>query len=235
MEYLSGLTLQELIEKHGPISSGRAIFVLRQVCGALNEAHSIGLVHRDIKPGNVILSTRAGLHDVAKLLDFGLVRIGSQDAQDPRLTQSGSVFGTPAYMSPEQAAATADVDARSDIYSVGALACFLLTGQPPYVRPTAVQTLAAHLDDPVASVRMRLAEIPEDLEAVVLRCLQKRREDRFASAAELDAALAACRSAADWSQVAAAAWSEAAWMNRADDVGTARSIAQRSGPANEPA
>jgi len=207
MEYLTGMTLQELVDHHGPMSAGRATFVLRQLCGALSEAHAVGLIHRDIKPSNVILSSRAGQHDVAKLLDFGLVRIVSSDPADGRLTQAGLLFGTPEYMSPEQAAGAADVDARSDIYSLGALACLLLTGQPPFVRPSPAQTLAAHIDDPMALLRTRVADVPQDLEAIVLRCLQKRPQDRFATVTELERALAACCSVGEWTQADAAAWS----------------------------
>jgi eukaryotic-like serine/threonine-protein kinase len=207
MEYLTGMTLQELVDQHGAMSAGRAIFVWRQLCGALSEAHAVGLIHRDIKPSNVILSSRAGQHDVAKLLDFGLVRIVSSDPEDGRLTQAGLLFGTPEYMSPEQAAGAADVAARSDIYSLGALACFLLTGQPPFVRPSPAQTLAAHIDDPMALLRTRVADVPQDLEAIVLRCLQKRLQDRFAAVTELERALAACCSVGEWTQADAAAWS----------------------------
>jgi serine/threonine-protein kinase len=137
MEYLPGLNLDELVKQHGPLPAARAIHLLRQVCGALAEAHAIGLVHRDIKPGNVLACQRGGRHDVAKLLDFGLVQthtLAGGGAEASRLTQTGAIAGTPAYMSPEQAAGKADLDARSDIYSLGAVAYFLLTGRPP-LRP----------------------------------------------------------------------------------------------------
>jgi tRNA A-37 threonylcarbamoyl transferase component Bud32 len=209
MEYLTGLNLEELVGRQGPFSAARTIFVLRQLCGALGEAHAIGLIHRDIKPSNVILGSRGGRHDVAKLLDFGLVRMQSRDARDTRLTQAGLIFGTPAYMSPEQAAGHANVDRRSDIYSLGALACFLLTGAPAFVRPTMAQTLAAHIDDPVTPLRTRVPSIPEDLDAVVLRCLRKRADERFADMAELECALAACRAADEWTQADAASWTTA--------------------------
>src|SRR5262249_32067525 len=117
MEYLPGLSLEELVQRHGPLLPGRAVHLLRQVCGALHEAHAAGLIHRDIKPGNIIVGQRGGLPDVAKLLDFGLVRaLGlSQDGQ--QLTQDGALAGTPAYMSPEQAVGKIELDGRSDMYS----------------------------------------------------------------------------------------------------------------------
>ncbi|MCI0703777.1 MAG: serine/threonine protein kinase, partial [Planctomycetia bacterium] len=114
MEYLPGLTLEKLVERHGPLPSDRAIFLTRQVCAALREAHAIGLIHRDIKPGNVIVCDRGGHADTVKLLDFGLV--WQQSVGDSKVTQEGAILGTPAYMSPEQADATCDIDARSDIY-----------------------------------------------------------------------------------------------------------------------
>ncbi len=220
MEYLTGLNLEELVGRQGSFPAARTIFVLRQLCGALGEAHAIGLIHRDIKPSNVILGSRGGLHDVAKLLDFGLVRMQSLDAQDTRLTQAGFIFGTPAYMSPEQAAGETHVDGRSDIYSLGVLACFLLTGEPAFIRPTMAQTLAAHIDDPVTPLRMRVASVPDDLEAAVLRCLRKRPDERFNDMAALDAALAACRAAGEWTQADAASWSATTSEGAADAVPT---------------
>ena len=203
MEYLTGLSLDDLVRAHGPLPPGRTIAVLRQLCGALAEAHGIGLIHRDIKPSNVILCSRGGVHDVAKLLDFGLVRMQSTD--DLGLTRQGLIFGTPTYMSPEQAVGT-NLDARSDIYSLGALAYFLLTGQPPFRRDSVVQVLAAHIDEPVVAPRSCRPDVPEDLEAVVLRCLAKDPGERFPDAACLEQALRACGSAGDWIESDAAAW-----------------------------
>jgi serine/threonine-protein kinase len=208
MEYLTGPTLEELVAREGPLPAGRTVYILRQLCGALTEAHGIGLIHRDIKPSNVILCSRGGLHDVAKLLDFGLVRMQSLDIGNARLTQAGYLFGTPAYMAPEQAAGEATIDARSDIYGMGALACFLLTGEPPFVRPSVAQTLAAQIESPMEPLRTRVAGLPVDVEAVVLRCLAKHPADRYATAADLDAALGACCASAEWNQAAATAWAE---------------------------
>jgi hypothetical protein len=203
MEFLPGLTLDQLVEKHGPLPPARAVHFLRQLCGALREAHGIGLIHRDIKPGNVMVCTRGAMPDTAKLLDFGLVlpRGGGPDAD--KLTQDGAVAGTPAYMSPEQAAERDDLDARSDIYSLGALACFLLTGKPPFADRSPIQMLAAHLYDPPAPLTTRRAELPPQLDAIVLKCLAKNPADRFPDARSLDAALAAC-AAGPWTETDAA-------------------------------
>src|SRR5262249_30710714 len=144
MEYLPGLSLEALVNRSGPLPPARAIHVLRQVCAALQEAHGIGLIHRDIKPGNIIACARGGVHDVAKLLDFGLVRSVGTDSQDERLTQEGAVAGTPAYMSPEQAGGQEELDGRSDIYSLGAVAYYLLAGPPPVKHPQALPVLLSH-------------------------------------------------------------------------------------------
>jgi serine/threonine-protein kinase len=211
MEHLPGLDLEQLVTRHGPVPPGRAVHLLRQVCGALAEAHAIGLIHRDIKPSNVMVCERGGRHDVAKLLDFGLVRAPTLgQGEGSTLTQAGTLAGTPAYMSPEQAAARTALDGRSDLYSVGAVAYFLLTGRPPFVRETAVQTLAAHLGEPLVSPRKLRPDLPADLEAIVLRCLDKDPEGRFPDADTLEQTLARCPCAGDWSWMEAAGW----WRER---------------------
>lgn len=193
MEYLDGPTLEELVQTNGPLPPGRVVYLLRQVCGALAEAHAAGLVHRDLKPGNVIVAALGGQPDVAKLLDFGLVQDLSADAGD-RLTQIGTVLGTPAFMSPEQAAGESAVDARGDIYSLGAVAFFALTGRAPFEGKSLGQLLAAHRSEPPPA----LTDVPADLAAVVARCLAKDPSDRFASAVDMERALGECRSAAEW-------------------------------------
>jgi eukaryotic-like serine/threonine-protein kinase len=192
MEYLPGLTLEQLVERQGPLPPARAIHFLRQLCGSLREAHAVGLIHRDIKPGNVMICERGGMHDVAKLLDFGLVRPvgGGQDSE--KLTQDGALQGTPAYMSPEQAGGQNDLDARSDIYSVGAVAYFLLTGQSPFAGRSCVKMLAAHLYESPAPLTALRPEVPPELEGVILMCLAKNPSDRFANAGSLESALAKC-------------------------------------------
>jgi serine/threonine-protein kinase len=208
MEYLPGLNLQELVLRNGPLPAGRAVYLLRQVCGALREAHAAGLIHRDIKPGNVIVCDRGGTPDVAKLLDFGLARDVSGGGVE--LTRDGVIPGTPAYMAPEQASG-ASVDGRADIYGIGGLAYFLLTGRPPFAGSSAMKVLAAHLYEPPAPPSRRRPDVPADLDAVVLRCLAKAPADRFPDVASLEAALGACESAGQWSLAEAAAW----WCSQA--------------------
>jgi serine/threonine-protein kinase len=209
MEYLDGPTLEELVRQAGPLPPGRAVYLLRQLCGALAEAHAAALVHRDLKPGNVIVATLGGQRDVAKLLDFGLVQDLSADAAD-RLTRTGTVLGTPAYMSPEQAAGEPAVDARGDMYGLGAFAFFALTGRPPFQGKTLGQLLAAHRSEAPPALTDLRPDVPADLAAVIARCLAKDPHDRFQSAADLDRALAQCACAAEWSAERAAEW----WQHR---------------------
>jgi serine/threonine-protein kinase len=192
MEYLPGLTLEALVQQAGPLPPARAIHFLRQICGALEEAHARGLIHRDIKPGNVMICERGGIPDVAKLLDFGLVLPPAGDADGDKLTQDGTVTGTPAYLSPEQAGGQEAVDARSDIYSVGALAFFLLTGLPPFAGRKGMKLIAAHLYEVPEPLSRRRPDVPAGLEAVILRCLAKEPDNRFLNVESLDRALAAC-------------------------------------------
>src|SRR5262249_14532712 len=138
MEYLPGLSLGALIGRHRPLPAGRVAHLLRQVCQALREAHAVGLIHRDIKPGNVFVAQRGGLYDVVKLLDFGLVKPVAE-FRSARLTQEGAISGTPLFMSPEQARSLDDLDARSDIYSLGAVAYTLLSGRPPFERTSPLE------------------------------------------------------------------------------------------------
>jgi serine/threonine-protein kinase len=209
MEYLDGPTLEALVRQTEPLPPGRVVYLLRQVCGALAEAHAAGLVHRDLKPGNVIVAALGGQRDVAKLLDFGLVQDLSADAED-RLTRTGAVLGTPAYMSPEQAAGESAVDARGDIYGLGAVAFFALTGRPPFQGKTVGKVLAAHRSEPPPPLTDFRPDVPADLTSVVARCLQKDPTDRFQSALDLERALGQCGCAANWSAERAAEW----WQGR---------------------
>ncbi len=205
MEYLPGPTLEGLVTRHGPLPPARAVHLLRQACAALREAHAGGLIHRDIKPANMMVCERGGVHDVLKLLDFGLVKAVGLDNREETLTQQGAIAGTPAYMSPEQASGQEDLDARTDVYSLGAVAYFLLTGQPPFRRDRAIQLLVAHIHEPVRPLT-DLAEVPADLQEVVLRCLEKEPGRRFPDTTGLQEALAACGCAGRWTEDLAARW-----------------------------
>jgi eukaryotic-like serine/threonine-protein kinase len=207
MEYLPGLSLAELVEQYGPLPAGRVIYLLRQTCDALHEAHSAGLIHRDIKPGNIFAAQRGGVYDVAKLLDFGLAKpLTSSHGDSLQLTQDGAITGSPLYMSPEQSLGENEPDARGDIYSLGAVAYYLLTGHAPFEGDTAMKVLVAHAREEPAPPTRWQPEVPHDLEQVVLRCLTKRPEDRFQDVLSLNQALGDCETAGDWSRERAQRW-----------------------------
>lgn len=205
MEYLPGLDLGRLVERYGPMPVERAVFVLRQICWALREAHQSGLIHRDVKPTNIILCERGKLYDVAKLVDFGLVAEEVHLPEASKVTQEGRIVGTPLYMSPEQVAGN-EMDGRSDLYSLGAVAYFLLTGRPPFDYPDPRKVFAAHLTEAVTPLRARNPAVPADVEAIILLCLEKKPADRFRDAAALETALAGCSAADQWSWARAEEW-----------------------------
>lgn len=204
MEYLEGLGLSEIVHRHGPLSAGRVVHVLGQICGALHEAHEAGLIHRDIKPSNILLCRHGGLFDVAKLVDFGLVRNLDGDANESQQTRTDAIVGTPDYMSPEQADGGA-LDARSDLYSLGATAFYLLTGNPPFTGKNALDILFAHRQGEVPPLG---DSVPPDLQAIIRRCLAKKPDERFANADELARALQRCESMAPWHVDDARVWWE---------------------------
>src|SRR5262245_23441901 len=205
MEYLDGVNLEDLVLRHGALPGGRVIHVLRQVCDALAEAHGLGLIHRDIKPANVILNHRAGVPDFVKVLDFGLVKpIGGAAAQ---LTSHDMMVGTPQYMAPEAIDQPEKIDARADIYALGAVGYFLLTASPVFGGKTTLELCRQHLrEEPEPPSRRLGRSVPADLEAIILSCLSKRPSDRPASAAELSEQLGLCREAGAWTRADAEAW-----------------------------
>jgi eukaryotic-like serine/threonine-protein kinase len=206
MEYLDGLTIDRLVKTYGPQPEGRVIAILRQVCGSLAEAHGIGLVHRDIKPANVFLTRRGGVPDFVKVLDFGLVKTRESGGQ-VELTAANATLGTPLYMSPEAVERPLEVDARSDIYSVGAVGYFLLTGEPLFNCVSLGEVLmhqVKHLP-PRPSVRLGKAVSP-DLEELLMGCLAKSPTSRPVSAQSLEDALGRCPTAGSWRRESAEDW-----------------------------
>ncbi len=207
MEYLGGIDLDKLVRKFGPQSAGRTIYILRQVCGSLAEAHGIGLIHRDIKPANIVLTRRGGVCDMVKVLDFGLVK-GVQVGPAAGLA-AGAIVGTPHFMSPEAIRSPASVDKRSDIYSLGAVAYWLLTGTTLFdsEQIDALLEQQVKLLPPTPSARLG-RPVDADLEATVMKCLAKEPSERWADAKELEAALAKCAEAQAWSPQEAGQWWE---------------------------
>jgi serine/threonine-protein kinase len=206
MELLDGATLEDIVQIDGPQPPGRVIKVLAELAGALEEAHGIELIHRDIKPSNVILCAQGGKPDVAKLLDFGLVKeLGNKG--DIELTKESSLTGTPQYMCPESLTSPDEVDARGDLYAMGAVGYLLVTGQHVFEGGTLVEVCTHHLHSkPVAPSERLDGPVPEDLERLLLSCLEKDPADRPQSAAELRQRLEACQSMGEWTEAHARRW-----------------------------
>lgn len=210
MEYLDGLNLADLVARYGPQPEARVIHILRQVCGSLGEAHVLGLIHRDIKPANVLLTDRGGVPDNVKVLDFGLVRHFGPNASEanlPEFVGTEGIVGTPNFIAPEAIENPDAADARSDLYSVGVLAYFLLTGHYIFEGATIAEVCRQHLhESPVPPGQRSGRPIEPQLEALVMRCLAKDPAERPQSAAELSTALAACPAAEQWTPAQRCAW-----------------------------
>ncbi|HEX6406100.1 MAG TPA: serine/threonine-protein kinase, partial [Gemmatimonadales bacterium] len=183
MPYVEGESLRQLLSRERQLPVDRAVRIAIQVLGALGYAHGHGVIHRDIKPENILLES-----DQAVVADFGVARAISAAGED-RLTETGLALGTPAYMSPEQATASRDLDGRSDLYALGCVLYEMLAGQPPFVGATAQQLLARHAIDPVPPLRTVRDTIPAPVEQSVTRALAKVPADRFATAGEFAEAL----------------------------------------------
>jgi serine/threonine-protein kinase len=206
MEHLDGITAAELVAREGPVPVARAVHVLRQVCSGLAEAHSRGLVHRDIKPENIMICRRGGGYDVVKILDFGLVKnVATAHSRD--LTRSLRILGTPLYMAPERLRNPADVDARADVYAVGAVGFFLLTGRKVFESADDLELTSKVLnEEPPRLAAAAPGPVPMELDLLVQACLEKRREDRPQRIADLVEALDALAQEHRWSQRDAEVW-----------------------------
>ena len=222
MEYLDGCDLQRLVDACGVQPPARVVHILKQVLGALAEAHARGLVHRDIKPANIVLCERGGMHDVAKVVDFGLVKRTAQP--DVQLSMEQGVIGTPLFLAPESLTDPEHLDGRSDLYSLGAVAYFLLTGRPVFEGHSVLEICSQHLYTQPLPASERLGRpLPAALEQLVMRCLAKSPADRFDSAAGMLDALLAC-GVPLWTEAEAAAASQQLASLRDQQTGTARTI-----------
>ena len=209
MELLEGLSLERLVQEFGAVDPGRTVYLLRQVCHSLGEAHARGLVHRDVKPANIMVSRLGPDDDFVKVLDFGLVKHSAAGQTVTMLSMEGTAVGTPSYMAPEIALGRGDVDGRTDIYSLGCVAYYMLTGQPVFSGDTPVATALAHVQHaPVPPGLRSQFKIPPALDALVMECLAKDPAARPASAAVVSERLAAAVPADAWTLDAARAWWE---------------------------
>jgi tRNA A-37 threonylcarbamoyl transferase component Bud32 len=215
IEMLRGCDLDSLVRKFGPIPAERVIHFLRQACDSLAEAHESGLIHRDVKPANIFTCRFGRFTDWIKVLDFGMVKLDG-GRKDPQLTGESVAAGTPAFMPPEQAVG-ADVDARSDLYSLGCVAYWLLTGAPVFTGRTPMDTIVHHVrtvpEPPSSRTEIR---VPKELDRIVLDCLAKSPPDRPASADELERRLAAVPLEQEWGVERAREW----WSLHLPDSGT---------------
>ena len=219
MEYLDGVDLERLIRRFGPLPAARAVYFLRQACESLAEAHEQGLVHRDIKPANIFTCRLGKRCDFVKVLDFGLALSNQQASEfETRLTQDGALSGTPAYMAPE-AARGLPLDERSDLYSLGCVGYWLLTGQLVFEANSAVAMAVSHVNDPPTPPSRRTElEIPPVLEKIVLDCLLKDPGSRPQTAEELAERLADSQSTTRWDQTSAREWWSANLAGRAHEI-----------------
>jgi serine/threonine-protein kinase len=205
MELLDGVTLVDIVRTEGPLRQSRVIHILRQCAMALHEAHSMGLVHRDIKPNNIMLTQQGGAHDVTKVLDFGLVKNVDSNV-DATKTWTEAIIGTPRFMSPEQILEPQSIDARSDLYALGAVGYFLLSGRFVFEGTNPIEICAQHLSavpDPPSLTGG--CDVNPDLERIIMECLEKKPDDRPASGVEIADRLRALP-IERWSQQQAADW-----------------------------
>ncbi len=191
MEFLDGHDLAHHVRATGPMPFERVRYVVTQICRALGAAHAKGIIHRDMKPENVFLIEREGRADFVKILDFGIAKMNAMEEGGARLTRTGMIFGTPEYMSPEQAKGDKP-DHRVDIYAVGCILYEMLTGDVPFHAETFMGVLTKHMFEAPTPVSQRVAGVPPDVEAAVMKALAKDRDQRFQTMKEMSVALAAC-------------------------------------------
>lgn len=209
MELLDGVDLQRLVDEHGPMPEERVVHVLEQVCASLAEAHELGLIHRDVKPANIVLCTRARAYDVVKVVDFGLVK-DLRASEDVAASGPNKIAGTPLYLAPETILSPDTIDARTDLYAIGLVGWFLLTGRPVFAGQSIVEVCAHHLHTEPQRPSEAGANVAADLEDVIMRCLAKKPEARHPDADSLRAALASTSAAGRWTGARARRW----WAQR---------------------
>jgi serine/threonine-protein kinase len=206
MELLDGIDLETLVRRYGPQPAARVAHIIAQICDSLEEAHRNAMVHRDIKPTNLFVCRVGTRYDFVKVLDFGLVKASNDDGQS-RMTKDGMTTGTPAYMAPEIALGKESIDGRADIYGLGCVAYYLLTGRLVFDEPTATAQALAHVQkEPVPPSEWTEIPIPRSFEQIVMRCLAKDPADRPRSAQALADAIEALDDVGQWTREDAVSW-----------------------------
>jgi serine/threonine-protein kinase len=207
MELLDGFDLDALVKRHGPVTAARAIYLLRQICQSLAEAEGHGLVHRDIKPANILVCRYGGEHDFVKVLDFGIVKLTHATSRDALVTQENVLRGTPAFIAPEQVLSRENIDSRADIYSLGCVAYWLLTGDLVFTGETPIAVMMHHAHTAPVPVSQRTElPIPAQLDQLILSCLEKDPARRPQSARELSRQLGEIALASPWTEEQASQW-----------------------------
>ncbi|WP_145219663.1 serine/threonine protein kinase [Gimesia alba] len=206
MELLEGINLDDLVKQFGPLPEDRVIHLLKQIAGSLSEAHQLGVIHRDVKPANIFLTHRGGVYDFVKLLDFGLVK-AVDGREQASLTSTNAMAGTPMYLSPEGINHPDQVDARSDIYAFGAVGFYLLTGTTVFEGDSIIEICMKHSQEQPETPSKRLGKpVAEDLEQIIMKCLEKDPAKRPQTAAELVQSLSECQSDGKWTIQDASDW-----------------------------
>ncbi len=221
MELLDGRDLETLVHTYGPLPPARAVTILRQICRSLAEAHARGLIHRDVKPANIYVCRMGLEYDFVKVLDFGLVKAEKTGDEATMMTAAPVAIGTPAYMAPETILGDAEVDRRVDVYALGCVAYYLLTGERVFRAETQMKLLMQHLhEQPALPSRRTRQHIPPELDRLVLDCLHKDPARRPADAEAVFQRLAEC-TIEDWNQHAAKTW----WQKHLPDLATTGALA----------
>ena len=232
MELLDGFDLESMVTRFGPVSPARAVNFLMQACNSLADAHQHGLIHRDIKPSNIYVCRLGIQYDFIKVLDFGLVKMDRDTSgQATQLTREGLTTGTPAYLSPEVALGQGEVDARTDLYSLGCVAYWLVTGRLVFEGETPMQVVLDHIRTaPIPPSRRTELEIPPALEQIILSCLEKKPEKRPQTALELAERLATCEIREPWTQEDAQRW----WaLNKPEEERASRATGRAQEPGDQ--
>jgi serine/threonine-protein kinase len=208
MELLAGRDLESLVREFGPLPPNRVIHLLRQVCHSLADAHARGLVHRDVKPANIYVCRMGLEYDFTKVLDFGLVKVKEKARDgDSLMTLEQTTTGTPAYMAPEAIVGNGEVDRRADVYALGCVAYFLLTGELVFQADTSMKMLLAHVQSqPTPPSERSELPVPRELDDLVMACLQKDPKLRPADAGALFKMACNCRGRDEWTQDQAEQW-----------------------------
>jgi serine/threonine-protein kinase len=228
MELLKGIDLESLVKQYGPLPPSRVVYLLLQVCDSLGEAHAAQMVHRDVKPANIFIVKRGQQVDIVKVLDFGLVKLTGDDhevSREIRASTEGKVLGTPAYLAPELTLG-GDIDGRTDLYALGCVAYYLLTGQLVFMSVSPITMAVAHATEKPEPPSKLVADTPPELDRIIMKCLEKKQEDRPRSAEKLADELRATGLADQWTLTLREDW----WLEHLPKLCTTSTLTSQPPP-----